>query len=100
MKIIESTINDNKAHAWGGAIYNFNDLDIVECGFSRNSANYGGAIYNEGARLRVKVSVFGDNIANYGGAIYLRNYFDRESEYESEHCTFTSNKPDDVFEKE
>ena len=100
LKIIESSLNDNKANSWGGAIYNFNDLDIVESELNGNSANYGGAIYNEGARLFIKAAVFGDNIANYGGAIYLRNYFDRESEFESESCSFTSNKPDDVFEKE
>jgi predicted outer membrane repeat protein len=56
----------------GGAIDNQGHLTVNGGIFSRNSGEYGGAIYSESANsmLTVNNAVFTDNDGEYGGAIY------------------------------
>ena len=54
----------------GGAIYNFDNLDLVHVNFVNNTAKYGGAIMNYGYGLVLDDSTFANNTAKIGGAIY------------------------------
>ena len=54
----------------GGAIYNFDNLDLVYVNFVNNTAKYGGAIMNYGYGLVLDDSTFANNTAKIGGAIY------------------------------
>ena len=54
----------------GGAIYNFDNLDLVHVNFVNNTAKYGGAIMNYGYGLVLDDSTFTNNTAKIGGAIY------------------------------
>jgi len=56
----------------GGAIDNGGDLTVNGGVFSRNSGQYGGAIYSEGnsSMLAINNAVFTSNDGKYGGAIY------------------------------
>ena len=56
----------------GGAICNHGKLNVVDSEFLDNSADLGGAIFNEGSRAEATVaaSVFTNNSARFGGAIY------------------------------
>ena len=54
----------------GGAIYNFDNLDLVYVNFVNNTAKYGGAIMNYGYGLVLDDSTFTNNTAKIGGAIY------------------------------
>lgn len=77
IKNTESTNLVNSAsNAFGGAIYcpdyQYRDanVNLDNCTFINNTAEYGGAIYMYGGSLIVKNSIFLDNYAyNYGGAI-------------------------------
>ena len=77
IKNTESTNLVNSAsNAFGGAIYcpDYQYMDanvnLDNCTFINNTAEYGGAIYMYGGSLIVKNSIFLDNYAyNYGGAI-------------------------------
>lgn len=72
VNIYDSRISDNIGRI-GGAIYNWDHLNIVVSSFTNNLAwDSGGAIENHGsATLEVRNSEFSDNLAGYeGGAIY------------------------------
>lgn len=64
----------NFALAYGGAVFNqwpTATPTFINCVFSGNQAQWGGAIYNESAQTRVFNSTFSSNeVANTGGAIY------------------------------
>ena len=74
---------DSYGNNFGGAIYapyetdyygygTSYSIDLTNCTFVNNSAEYGGAIYMEGGYLNVVDSTFINNTAfNYGGAIAL-----------------------------
>jgi predicted outer membrane repeat protein len=78
---------------WGGAIYNDGTLNIVNCTFSDNTAEYGGAIYNDtDGILTVSGGTFSNNkstgnavTAGTGGAI------DNEGTLTISSSTFSSN---------
>jgi len=69
------TFTDNNAIASGGAVYNDNggSLTVIDCTFTGNTVNMtggnGGAIHNYNT-LNVDGSSFTGNSANCGGAIY------------------------------
>ena len=96
LKITESIFNNNTVKENGGAISNGGGLKITESIFNNNTAREnGGAVFNSG-RLEIMESIFNNNTAREnGGAISLR----KESEYESNNCTFKDNTPDDVYEE-
>ena len=77
-------------YGFGGAIWNTGTLNVKDCTFTLNNANYGAGIYNDGI-LTVSDCSFTNNIAtNDGGAIW-------NSEIGSmtvNHCSFTSNSAD------
>ena len=55
----------------GGAIYNENNLTVINSTFIKNFASFfGGAIYNS-AKLTVFNSIFIQNNADDGGAIHI-----------------------------
>ena len=76
-------------------MHNYNsELSITESIFNENTANFGGAIYNDKSLLTIVQTELAKNIAyNNGGAIKLEN-----SEYEPNNCIFKDNEPDDVNE--
>ena len=74
LTIEESSINANTAEK-GGAIFNENNLIISGSTFNENTANGeydgGGAIYNKVGTVSISNTTFNKNIANYeGGAIH------------------------------
>ena len=67
---------ENSTGIRGGAIClssNFESVsNIVNCSFTSNNAQYGGAIYVDTGNVNIVDSIFSDNSANVsGGAIYL-----------------------------
>lgn len=74
LTIIESTLTENEATMFGGAIYNYDGkLKIKHSTFTKNTANmYGGAIDNDISLLSITNSTLCENFSEYGGAI--RNY--------------------------
>jgi hypothetical protein len=72
----------------GGAILNWASLNIMNCTFTHNSAEMGGAIFNSGAghNLTIGGSTLSGNSAQDGGGIY--NYF---SDAELSYCTLKGN---------
>jgi hypothetical protein len=75
MTISNCTISGNSTTGSGGGIFNNNStVTVVASTLCGNSANLGGAIYNEGASpsgtLEIDASTFSNNSANYGAAIY------------------------------
>ena len=68
--IIESAFDNNVAHSMGGAIYNCNAKASVEKSFLNKNSAYGmgGAIYNNG-EMTVRKSSIDENLSQYGGAI-------------------------------
>ena len=80
--INSSTVNLNNikitncyADECGGAIQNYGILNIKNSILNDNNAgDYGGAIFNDNAKLTIINSTFNNNIVNYGGgAIYNIN---------------------------
>ena len=63
-----SSFSGNSAE-WGGAIFNEGELNISDSTFSRNSAELGGAAHNAG-ELSISDSAFQNNLAERGGAVY------------------------------
>ena len=62
----------------GGAIYSTSNLTVIGVKFSRNTANYGGAIYSNNANGGASLVVLNSSFANInatvsGGAIYNNN---------------------------
>lgn len=75
--ITNSKFTKNYAGAGGGiaftTLYTNNQYSYVNnCIFSNNTANYGGAIYNDGTILTINDVSFEENIAKKGGALYLK----------------------------
>ena len=76
-KIINCTFIDNKAELYGGAIstgflYDYMELNVVDCNFDGNTAPLGGAIQAKGLNIIVDDSNFKNNVATeYGGAINI-----------------------------
>lgn len=67
-KVINSTFYKNKGTG-GGAIYS-SGLSVTGSIFKGNTAEYGGAIINQGRNLTITNSIFKDNTAgHFGGAI-------------------------------
>ena len=65
-----SVASNNTLEGAGGAIYNNEGvINIDNCTFSGNSAEYGGAIFN-GGTLTIGNSTFSGNQSDFGGAIY------------------------------
>ena len=97
--VSDSTLIDNISQEDGGAINisHGTDLTLKNCKFINNiSQEHGGAISNSWGTLIVSRSALEGNTTEFkGGAIYL----DENSKYESNHCTFKDNKPDDVYEE-
>lgn len=55
---------------FGGAIFSVGSLNVVNATFQNNTANGGGAIYNNGGRLSITQSRFTNNLSNgHGGAL-------------------------------
>lgn len=96
---VENTVNIDEAYtgddaenddalvsSCGGAIYNYNDINIYGGGFYRNEASRGGAIYNY-RTVRVFSGEFTQNSASvYAGAIYLSG---------SQYCALYLGNPDE-----
>jgi hypothetical protein len=99
------SFNDNYGDMEGGAIYleggNFN-TNISTCSFTANSADptygQGGAIFENGARLRMGHSTFVANQAGQGGAVYSWVYSDNQGDAVSEMgwCSFAGNQENAV----
>jgi len=75
--IIEnSKFFDNVASRDGGAIVLVNETNgatfITDSIFYANRAEYGGAIFSEGSKLKVDFDFFYENSADFGGAIYTK----------------------------
>ncbi|MDE3066157.1 MAG: hypothetical protein KGJ60_01255 [Verrucomicrobiota bacterium] len=75
MTISNCTVSGNSATGAGGGIVNNNStVTLVASTMTGNSANLGGAIFNEGASpsgtLTILASTLNNNSANYGAAIY------------------------------
>ena len=70
LTISDSSFSDNSAE-WGGAILNDGELSISDSNFSDNSAKWGGgAIYNwKDGELSISDSSFNHNSTDAGGAI-------------------------------
>ncbi|MGB9978604.1 Ig-like domain-containing protein [Methanobacterium sp.] len=71
LTIYRCTFKYNYA-AYGGAIHNYNNMNITGSTFTGNNATYGGAIEN-GGNLNITGSTFTGNNATNGGAI-LNSY--------------------------
>ena len=71
MTITGSTLTENTAE-YGGAIHNNGSLTITSSTLTENTARWdGGAIHNEKGELTITSSTLTENTANiYGGAIY------------------------------
>ncbi len=72
--LLDSTLENNSADQYGGAVYSQGNLTIERSTFSGNTAEeYGGAVYlGAGAPIGlIRNSTFYDNDADRGGALYL-----------------------------
>jgi filamentous hemagglutinin family protein len=69
LNINNSTFSNNSANT-GGAIYNQGTATITNSTFSSNSANFGGAITNQGIATITNSTFSGNSSQNEGGAIY------------------------------
>lgn len=67
-----STLNDNRAFAFGGAIYGgYGDISLLNVTFSGNSASEGGgALYQYGGNATLTHNTLSYNQALYGAGIY------------------------------
>lgn len=66
---INAKFYNNTAGTAGGAVANTYELGSIGGEFMKNSAQMGGAIYNEGSIKKISSVLFKDNEARYGGAI-------------------------------
>ena len=68
---VRNSIFENNSASWGAAIYNYNNVQVYDSKFKKNSIyNVGGAIYSLRGNLTVYNSRFSDNRAVSGAAIY------------------------------
>lgn len=73
---------------YGGAINNEADnLKVIGCNFTKNTARYGGAIYSTGANVSITCCGFASNTVDYSGAAIE---LDGDDNLVSD-CTFTYN---------
>jgi hypothetical protein len=83
---------ENASLGHGGAIYNetFHEPCLTACTFRRNSADFGGGIFNfYNSEMTVAASVFEGNWANFnGGGVF--NWFDAKMEFSR--CHFKDNE--------
>ena len=88
LKIRHSTLTKNISNMYGGAIDNdISLLSVIDSTFSENFSEYGGAIRNYDARLIIMSSKLTNNRAAYGAAI---NH--REGDFKIYNCEFSNNK--------
>ena len=75
----------------GGAIEAMYDtnLTVINCTFTDNKADNGGAIYTLGGNVVIKDSIFDNNFAKVGGAVDFIGY--RGDVVVIDNCTFTNN---------
>ena len=65
------TFTNNSATEWGGAIMNYGTATLTDSTFSKNSAQYAGAIYNDVQTLSIIRGSFSENSAtDWYGTIY------------------------------
>ncbi len=74
---------------FGGAIFlsSFSNIEIEDCSFLSNHAEYGGAIAARNSMPRVRRCCFRNNSSNHGGAVYI----DNAGWFEIEDCRFHGN---------
>ncbi|MBN1360067.1 MAG: right-handed parallel beta-helix repeat-containing protein [Sedimentisphaerales bacterium] len=91
--IVGCTIAQNTSESGAGLYGYYADLQITNCTFEGNSANYrGGAYYCYRSSPRVTNCVFNDNYGrNYGGAVY----FSSQGTPVFANCTFNANTSGD-----
>jgi predicted outer membrane repeat protein/parallel beta-helix repeat protein len=88
-QIINCTFSKNSAQYYGGAIYNYYSSPIlVNCTFILNSAGYGGGIYNYRGDTNLDNCVFIDNKSNSSGG----GINNSEGSSIITNCTFIDNK--------
>lgn len=80
----------------GGAIYNEHaTLSLTACTFSHNSANFGGAIYNDSvngnASLSLTACSLSHNSADFGGSIFSNGSFGGNAILSLSTCTLSGN---------
>lgn len=86
--IVNGNPKDKAGNDYGGALYVTGDnLKIINCTFSSNSARYGGAVYSNGDNVSIIDCKFSNNYVDYTGAAFE---LDGNGNYVSG-CTFTSN---------
>jgi 6-phosphogluconolactonase (cycloisomerase 2 family) len=59
--------NANISYAWGGAILNYSQLDLVRCSIHENQADYAGAIFNHGTGA---LGLYNSTVSNNTAAIF------------------------------
>ena len=71
---VSGTANDRFDPSSGGAIYcDADNLKVINCNFTKNSALYGGAIAAEGNNVSIENCVFTANTAQYTGGAFQLN---------------------------
>jgi len=69
-----NTVFKGSSSSNGGVMYSQNNIDISNCSFIDNFAQFGGTIYIKDGKLSIKDSVFLNNHASmFGGAIFSIN---------------------------
>ena len=81
------TITNGDAYR-GGGIYNLNStVEIANCIFESNTANYGGGILNDSSSTIITNCTFSGNSSSCGGGMLNRN----SADVTLLNCTFTAN---------
>lgn len=81
LTILEATItgsnNTSENHTSnsgrGGGIYNEGNLTLYYVNITNNSADMGGAIYNDGGTVSISGGTISNNSATYGGGLYTKD---------------------------
>lgn len=85
---VSGTANDRFDPSSGGAIYcDADNLKVISCNFTKNSALYGGAIASEGNNVSIANCVFTANTAQYTGGAFQLNGDDNDVS----NCIFKDN---------
>lgn len=86
------SIENGMSSANGGAIVNWNVLNLVDVNISNNqAADYGGAIFNYGNMTLNRVTIHDNNAEDFGGAIYSYGYFALNQSLTIENSTISGN---------
>jgi len=84
-------VNGTSFDGFGGAILNLGTLNVLNCGFSDNKADYyGGAIYNYGD-LNVSNSIFTENSVSDWSEYFVGGAICNMANMNVTNCTFTNN---------